>query len=597
MDGRGWEGLPSFSKALYRETYFLPDETYAEWLERATIHYANDAAHAKRMQTYIHDYWFHPSTPPSSNAGTNRGLPIACFTGDVEDTKKSIFNAWYESAWLGSAGGGVGRDWSKVREINHEVGEYGGEASGVIPFMNIDGELSRGISQGGIRRFSQADYLSVEHPEIEEFIEIRSPIGDQTRRNADLHHGITITDEFMTAVVFDLPWHLRSPKDNSVVKTVQAKEIWHKALEIRTTLKGEPYLLFIDTVNNNSPIEYQTLGHKVVTSNLCTEITLRTDENHTGVCCLGSINAEYYDEWKGNDQFIRDCMDFLDNILTDFINRVDAITDPDVKKGFIKARNAAYDERSIGLGVMGLHSLFQSKMLPFDSLSAKYLNKEIFKYINDVTSAYNETLEPCPMSVRAMDKNPELKPKRNIHVTAVAPTMSISSLCNVTSSGIEPWVTNAFTKKVNQGAFPVKNKYLDKYINEYAERFHHDKAWILEQWQLIKKDQGSVLGLEWMEQSVKDVFKTAFEIDMRWIIELAGDRQPFIDQAQSVNLFIPGDSHVQYLSDLHILAWVKGLKSLYYLRSQSQNRASSGVAERQTIEQPDIMSDTCLSCT
>lgn len=603
---RGWDNLPDFSKALYHTTYFLPEENYPQWLERVSSAYANDDAHKRRMQAYIFNYWFHPSTPPSSNAGTDRGFPIACFTGDVPDTKLGIFKAWEESAWLGSKGGGVGRDWSKVREINHEVGKYGGESSGIVPFMCVDGALSRAISQGGIRRFSQADYLDVSHPEIEEFIEIRSPFGDPSRRDTDLHHGVVITDDFMEAVIYDLPWDLKSPKDNSVVSTVSARTIWNSILNIRTTLKGEPYLLFKDTVNNNAPAEYKVLDYDVVTSNLCTEITLRTDEENTGVCCLGSINAEYWDEWKDNEQFIKDCMDFLDNILQDFINQVDAIKDPEERKPFLKARNSANNERSIGLGIMGLHSLFQRHNLPFGCLSAKYLNQQIVKRIDDVTSAYNETLPPCPMNIEARKIDPSLPSKRNIHVTAIAPTMSISSLCNVTSSGIEPWVANAFTKKVNQGSFPVTNKYLAKVIEKYADsdsrkdRDTIDSAvWIAEQWLSIKKAEGSVQHLEWMDDETKEVFKTAFEIDQNWVIEYAADRQPFISQSQSVNLFIPGNSNVQYVSDLHIKAWRKGVKSLYYLRSNTVNRATTDAGNREIIgdEKVDLMSDTCLSCT
>lgn len=598
---RGWDNLPNFSKALYRATYFLPGEDYPQWLERVAGAYATDNEHKERMKTYIFNYLFHPSTPPSSNAGTDRGFPIACFTGDVADTKLGIFKAWEESAWLGSKGGGVGRTWSNVREINHAVGSHGGESSGVVPFMCVDGALSRAISQGGIRRFSQADYLDISHPEIEEFMEIRSPFGDPSRRDSDLHHGVVITDDFMEAVVLDLPWHLKSPKDNSTISTVAARTLWNNLMNIRTTLKGEPYLLFKDTVNRYSPAEYQTLDYEVITSNLCTEITLRTDDENTGVCCLGSINAEYWDEWKDDEQFIKDCMDFLDNILQDFIDRVDAIEDPEERKPFMKARNSAVNERSIGLGIMGLHSLFQRHKLPFESLSAKYLNQQVMKRIHDVTSKYNSELPPCPMSIEARKIDPSLPSKRNIHVTAIAPTMSISSLCNVTSSGIEPWVTNAFTKKVNQGSFPVTNKYLAKVINDHSLTDVGMSAdmWIAEQWKSIKKAQGSVQHLEWMDQDTKDVFKTAFEIDQRWVIDHAADRQPYICQSQSLNLFIAGNSRVQYVSDLHIRAWHKGVKSLYYLRSSTVNRASTDSGVRQTIEskEVDLMSDTCLSCT
>ena len=591
----GWEGLLDFSKALYNDTYFLPGEHYQSWVEKVTNAYANDALHALRMEKYIKNYWFHPSTPIASNAGTDRGLPISCFSKTVSDDKQSIFKNYNEAMNLGAFGGGIGTDWSAVREINHPVGKHGGESSGIIPFMGISDRSTLTISQGGLRRASEAVYLDVSHPEIEEFIDLRKPTGDQNRRAPNLHHGITISDNFMNSVVYDKLWDLISPKDDRVVKTVRAQDLWVQILDVRATLKGEPYLLFIDTVNEMAPEEYRKENIDVTTSNLCTEITLRTDENHSGVCCLASINVEYWDEYQSEfDQFIADCSDFLDNVLQDFINRTESLP------GFERARAGAIDERSIGLGVMGLHSLFQSKMIPFDSAIAKGLNLKIFKQIAESTNKHNTIAgakgESCPMAVR------QTVTKRNIHVTAIAPTMSIASLCNVTSSGIEPWVTNAFVKKVNQGSFPIRNKYLDIVIKQYAEEHNLDFGeytnWKEECWSSIKKENGSVQHLGWMDQNTKDVFKTAFEIDQRYIIELAGDRQPYIDQAQSINLFIPGGSHVQYISDLHILAWKKKVKSLYYLRSSAVNRASTSSNERKIIQtqEVDMMSDTCIGC-
>ena len=595
---RGWDALPAFSQAVYKETYFLSTEDYSKWLSRVSRAYQNDDAHGMRMMQYISSFWFHPSTPPSSNAGTDRGLPISCFTSETPDSKTGIFGSWNEFAWLGAGGGGIGRGWSSVREINHAVGEHGGKSSGIIPFNVVDGTLSRAVSQGGIRRASVADYLLVSHPEIEEFIDIRKPTGDQTRRSEALHHGIVITDKFMWAVIHNSPWDLISPKDNTVVKTVQARKLWHQIMEVRATLKGEPYLLFIDTVNDMSPAEYKAEGIEVSTSNLCTEITLRTDDNHNGVCCLGSINLEYWDEYQEVfDQFIADCSDYLDNILQSFIDMTGTITDPLQRIGFEKARNAAIDERSIGLGVMGLHSLFQSKMIPWESPMAKGLNLKIFKQIKDSADRHNLKCDHgCPMAFRTHpDAVMGNEVKRNIHVTAIAPTMSISSLCNVASSGVEPWVTNAFTKKVQQGSFAVINKFLDTWLDSYILPLEmHTKDLV---WTSIKKHDGSVQHLEWVPQDIKDVFKTAFEIDQRWVIELAGDRQQFVDQAQSINLFIPGGSNVQYIADLHVLAWRKRLKSLYYLRSSAVNKASTASNERKTIQtQEDLMSDTCVGC-
>ena len=598
MSTRGWSGLPEFSKALYLDTYFLPGEDYEGWLWRIANTYANDGKHANRMMSYIRKYWFHPSTPIASNGGTDRGLPISCFTKTVLDDKPSIFRNYNEAMNLGAYGGGIGTDWSRVREVNAAVGKHGGSSSGVIPFMGISDRSTLAISQGGLRRASEAVYLDISHPEIEEFMDLRKPTGDQNRRAPNLHHGVVISDNFMNSVVYDKLWDLVSPKTGTVVKTVKARTLWNQLMDVRATLKGEPYLLFIDTVNEMTPKEYKNENIKIATSNLCTEITLRTDSTHSGVCCLGSINLEYWDEYQSDfDLFIADCTDFLDNVLQDFIDRTEGLP------GFERARAGAIDERSLGLGVMGLHSLFQSKMIPFDSPMAKGLNLKIFKQIKEAADKHNEfigrTKGSCPLN----ERYESLPYKRNTHVTAIAPTMSISSLCNVTSSGIEPWLTNAFTKKVKQGSFAITNKYLAEVIADYS--FNDidnviDLRWEAEQWASIKKNNGSVQHLDWMDQDTKDVFKTAFEIDQRYVIELAGDRQQYIDQAQSINLFVPGGSNVQYISDLHILAWKKKVKSLYYLRSTAINRASTASNERKHIEQgvsmEEMNSDSCVSC-
>ena len=600
MTGRGWENLPEFSKKLYQDTYFLPSEYYQGWVERVTNAYANDPQHAMRMESYIKNYYFHPSTPIASNAGTDRGLPISCFTKTVDDNKPSIFQNYNEAMNLGAYGGGIGTDWSSVREVNHSVGKHGGSSSGIIPFMGISDRSTLAISQGGTRRASEAVYLDISHPEIEEFIDLRKPTGDQNRRAPNLHHGVVIPDAFMEAVLSDSNWDLISPKDKTIVKTIKARKLWIQLLEVRATLKGEPYLLFIDTVNELAPEEYKHEGIKVSTSNLCVEIALRTDDKHSGVCCLGSINLEYWDEYQSNfDQFIADCTDFLDNVLQDFIDRTEGLP------GFERARNGAIDERSIGLGVMGFHSLLQSKMIPWESAMAKGLNMKIFSAIKESADKHNQRTEQvCPISRRYFEAGQITKPPvRNTHVTAIAPTMSISSLCNVTSSGIEPWVTNAFTKKVKQGSFAITNKYLAKVIKARALDYSsilEPTEWINEQWASIKKNNGSVQHLDWMDQNTKDVFKTAFEIDQRWVIEMAGDRQQFIDQSQSLNLFVPGGSHVQYISDLHILAWKKKVKSLYYLRSTAITRASTESTERKTINTEatidELTSDSCPAC-
>jgi ribonucleoside-diphosphate reductase alpha chain len=594
---RSWETLPPFSQAVYKETYFLPGEDYEGWLDRVSTSYQNDPEHGLRMKSYIKNLWVHPSTPPSTSAGTDRGLPISCFTKTVFDDKPSIFQNYQEAMNLGAYGGGIGTDWSSVREVNHPVGQHGGASSGVIPFLGISDRSTLAISQGGSRRASEAVYMHISHPEIEEFIDLRKETGDANRRCPNLHHGVVISDDFMYCVINDADYGLFSPKTGERIKSIKARKIWTQILEARITT-GEPYIMFEDTVNDLAPAEYKQENIHVTTSNLCTEITLRTDAQHSGVCCLGSINLEYWDEYQHCfDQFIADCTDYLDNILQSFI---DLTTD---LPGFERARAGAVDERSIGLGVMGFHSLLQSKLIPWESPMAKGLNLKIFQQIKDSANYHNSYCDgESPMADRHDSR------KRNIHVTAIAPTMSISSLCGVASSGIEPWVSNAFTKKVKQGSFAIKNKYLRKITREFSTRLYPSTSgygetdrvfWEEEQWDSIKKNNGSVQHLDWMPQDIKDVFKTAFELDQRYLLELAGDRSPLIDQGQSLNLFIPAGSSVQYISDLHILAWKKKIKSLYYVRSSAGVSASTTSGERKQIntKEVDMMSDSCLSCT
>jgi len=581
---RGWTGLQPFSKALFNETYFLPNEDYEGWKERITAAYSNDVAHKNRLKEYLHNYWFVPSTPISSNGGTDRGLPVACYIGTVGDSKEEIFDSWRDSMELGSLGGGEGKDWSQVREIGHKVGNYGGKSSGLIPFNIVDGKLAEAISQGGIRRFSIADYLHVSHPEIEEFIDIRKQTGDQNRRAHSLHHGVVIPDSFMHAVIYDKTWDLVSPKDNTVVKTISARKLWTQILEVRMTMRGEPYILFIDNANENIPKEYLLDEQKITTSQLCAEVLLPTSPEKGNVCCLSSVNLEYYDEWKNNKQFIKDIVDFLDNVLQSFIDRTKD------NRRFDRFRRGAEDERAIGLGVMGWHSLLQKKHIPFESAVAKGLNIEIFKFINNTIEEHQlELNDPCPMAKRVGSH------KRNISTMAVAPTMSIATLANVTSSGIEPWLTNAFTKKVKQGAFAIRNKYL----NEIIEAQDKPSVWKEEQWKSIILNDGSVQHLEWMDNWTKDVFKTAFELDQQWLIQHAADRTPFISQGQSLNVFIKGGANTQYINDIHMAAWKKGVKSLYYLRSTAIVMASTESNDRKKIDVTsieDMNQDTCLGC-
>lgn len=585
LPNRGWLGLPTMSQYMYQDTYFIPGEDYEGWVHRMASTYSHSPAQATRIASYIHNYWFHPSTPISSNGGTDRGLPISCYVGDVEDSKDGIFASWMESCYLGAGAGGIGRDWSSVREMGSPISNIG-KSSGIIPFMCVDGALTRAVSQGGVRRMSQADYLDISHPEITEFIDIRRPTGDQNRRDQDLHHGISISDAFMQAVISGSDWNLVSPHTGKTINTVPARELWTHILELKATT-GEPYLFFYDNVNRLSPPEYKTEGLDIHLSNLCTEIMLNTSPTKTNVCCLASLNLEYFDEYKADlDTVVADCTDFLDAVLQDFIDRTEG------KPGFARARTAAIDERALGLGVMGFHGYLQQKLIPFESAIARSINMSIFKAIRASADKHQATLAPCPMSVRCGTN------RRNIVTLAIAPTMSISNLCNLASSGIEPNISNAFSKKLKQGTFAIQNRYLDKVIMNYfdqTEGLSHD--WPSQQWASIKKFDGSVQHLDWMDQDTKDVFKTAFELDQRWLLQHAADRTPFIDQGQSLNLFVPGNSHVQYLSDLHILAWKLGIKSLYYLRSTNPNKASSASTERKSITSgTDPFAETCLGC-
>lgn len=568
---RGWDGLSEFSKQMYTERYFEAGESYDQWLIRVSTAYSDDQAHARRIRSYIREYWFHPSTPVSSNAGLPaRGLPISCYTNEVEDSKAGIFSTWEENNWLGSYGGGIGTTWSNVRGLGESIGGSG-KSSGIIPFIKVSDSTTLAVSQGGLRRASQAVYLDVSHPEVLEFIDIRRPTGDSERRSTNIHHGISISDEFMYAVMDRKSWRLISPKTGKVVETVDAFDVWKKILVSRVET-GEPYLFFKDTANRNSPMEYKGHSRYISTSNLCSEIMLHTDKETSGVCCLTSVNLENFYEWEADDMFLEDIHRYTDNVLQSFIDLTDG------KEGFYKARRGALEERSIGIGTMGLHSLFQSQGLPMDSLSAGYLVTKMYSHIAKGLEISNKKLgaEKGPAGISDIN--------RNVNVTAVAPTASISTLCNLTSPGIDPRVSNIYTAKTNVGSYTIKNKYLVDMLKRYDKDTE-------EVWKSINKYQGSVMHLDWMNQEDKDIFKTAFEIDNRFIIKNAGIMQQYITQGISCNLFLSADIHVGTLYDIHMAAWSSELKSLYYVRSQAINRASVGEQERIKLEE-----DTCLGC-
>ena len=554
--------LTDFGKATLKDRYLGQNESFQDLFARVASVYADDNLHAQRIYNYISNLWFMPATPVLSNGGTERGLPISCFLNEANDSLEGITNLWEENVWLAARGGGIGSYWGNLRSIGEKIGKVG-KTSGIIPFIKVMDSLTLAISQGSLRRGSAACYLQIDHPEIEEFIEMRRPTGgDVNRRSLNLHHGVLVTDEFMRAVETGEQWALRSPYDGTVQSTIPARNLWIRLLTARVET-GEPYIIFIDTVNRQIPQHHKLAGLKVKTSNLCSEITLPTGKDNDGnqrtaVCCLSSLNLDTYDEWSEDPQFVEDVMRFLDNVMNDFIERA-----PDE---FAHAKYSAMRERSVGLGVMGLHSYFQKKNIPFGSVMSKVWNKKVFKNIQEKVDAASKSLAEergaCP------DAEEYGMKERFSNKTAIAPTASISIICGGSSPGIEPIAANSYTHKTLSGSFNVRNKYLKKILSKYKKDTD-------DVWSSITTNQGSVSHLDFLTAEEKDTFKTAFEIDQRWIVELGADRTPHISQAQSINIFIPADIHKKDLHNLHFQAWKKGLKSLYYCRSKSIQRAEN----------------------
>jgi ribonucleoside-diphosphate reductase alpha chain len=584
--------LTEFGKETLKDRYLLPGENYQDLFARVASAYADDQAHAQRLYDYVSRLWFMPATPVLSNGGTGRGLPISCYLNSVDDSLEGIVNTWNENVWLASRGGGIGTYWGSVRGIGEPVG-LNGKTSGIIPFVRVMDSLTLAISQGSLRRGSAACYLDISHPEIEEFLEIRKPSGDFNRKALNLHHGVLVSDDFMEAVREGSEFNLVSPKDGSVRGSVDARSLFQKLVETRLAT-GEPYIIFSDTVNKSMPKHHQELGLKVSTSNLCAEITLPTGRDHLGgdrtaVCCLSSLNLETWDEWNGDKMFIEDVMRMLDNVLQDFIDRA-----PDEMS---RAKYSAGRERSVGLGVMGFHSFLQLRGLGFESAMAKSWNMKIFKHIRAQADQASMVLATergaCP------DAEERGVMERFSCKMAIAPTASISIICGGTSACIEPIPANIYTHKTLSGSFIVKNPYLEKILAEKSK----DSTNV---WNTILEKGGSVQHLDFLSPEEKDTFKTSFEIDQRWLLELAGDRAPYIDQAQSLNLFIPADVEKWDLLMLHFRAWELGIKSLYYLRSKSIQRAgfAGGVEADNTADAPKIELsageqtdyEECLAC-
>ncbi|MGF1545216.1 MAG: ribonucleoside-diphosphate reductase subunit alpha [Parvularculaceae bacterium] len=562
--------LTAFGKTTMEDRYLLPGESYQDMFARVARTYGDDADHAQRIYDYVSKLWFMPATPVLSNGGASRGLPISCFLNAVGDSLDGIVGVWNENVSLASNGGGIGTYWGGVRSIGEKV-KGAGQTSGIIPFVRVMDSLTLAISQGSLRRGSAAVYLDVHHPEIEEFLEIRKPSGDFNRKSLNLHHGVNVTDEFMECVADDRDFTLRSPKTGEPLRAVNARKLWQKILEVRLAT-GEPYLIFSDTVNRQMAKHQRDLGLKVSTSNLCAEIMLHTGPDHLGedrtaVCCLSSVNAEKYFEWKDEPQFIEDVMRFLDNVLQDFIVRAPA--------SMSKAKYSAMRERSVGLGLMGFHSLLQNLGVPFESAGAKAWNKKLFKTLRMGADAASVRLAEergaCPDAEERGIK------QRFSHKLAIAPTASISIICGGTSPCIEPIPANVYTHKTLSGSFTVKNQALEKLLAEKG-------ADTDEIWASILENEGSVRHLDCLTDDEKAVFKTAFEIDQRWIVDLAADRSPYVCQSQSVNVFLPGDVDKWDLHMLHWTAWEKGVKSLYYCRSKSVQRASYAGGEKAGLD-------------
>ena len=586
--------LTDFGRATLKDRYLGHNESFQDLFARVASTYADDNLHAQRIYNYISNLWFMPATPVLSNGGTKRGLPISCFLNEASDSLGGILDLWSENVWLAAKGGGIGSYWGNLRSIGEKIGKVG-KTSGIIPFIKVMDSLTMAISQGSLRRGSAACYLPIDHPEIEEFIEMRRPTGgDPNRKSLNLHHGILISDAFMRAVETDEQWALKSPADGTVQQTISARNLWIRLLTARIET-GEPYIIFIDTVNRQIPQHHKLANLTVKTSNLCSEITLPTgiDKNgrdRTAVCCLSSLNLEKYDEWKDDKMIVPDVMRFLDNVLSDFINRA-----PDQ---FADAKYSAEKERSVGLGVMGFHSYLQKHSIPLESVMSKVWNKKIFKHIQEQVDQSSKDLADergaCP---DAADYGFN---ERFSNKTAIAPTASISIICGGASPGVEPVAANSYTHKTLSGSYNVRNRYLVELLEKYGKNTD-------EVWSGITTNEGSVSQLNFLTDLEKDVFKTAFELDQKWIIELSSDRTPYISQAQSVNLFLAADVHKRELHKIHFEAWKKGLKSLYYCRSKSIQRAenvndanSTDVtanvykSKKQTNEQPEY--EECLSC-
>lgn len=568
-----------------KESYMRDEETSPQ--ERFAFvaeMFASNPAHAQRIYNYASKHWLSFSTPILSFGRSKKGLPISCFEVYMQDTAEGLVNTLSEVNWLSMLGGGVG--------IHVDIRSADDKSVGVMPHLKIYDAACLAYRQGRTRRGSYAAFLDIDHPDIIQFLEMRKPTGDQNVRTLNLHHGVNVSDKFMRLIEksmldanADDSWELRDPNNQRVVEVVSARDLWQRLLELRMQT-GEPYIVFLDTANRALPHWLSDKGLKIHGSNLCTEIFLPTNEKRTAVCCLSSLNLEYFDAWKDNPEFIPDTMEFLDNVLQYFIdNAPDSIE---------RARFSAIRERSIGIGALGFHAYLQSKLIPIESVLAKSINYRIFSHIKEECARGDERLcekrGPCP------DAKDAGVFRRFSHWTAIAPNASSSLIMQATSPSIEPIRANIYRQDTLSGAHIIRNRLLVPVLQQYG--LDNDETWTS-----ITANDGSVQHLTTLPQEIRDVFKTAQEIDQRWLIDLAADRQEFIDQGQSLNLFFPADVSIAYLHACHFMAWKAGLKSLYYCRSDKLRKADKlgEKVERVRIEEQINMRDVldnsaCLAC-
>jgi ribonucleoside-diphosphate reductase alpha chain len=575
-------GIKRLKESYMRDDESSPQERFAYVSKK----FSSNADHAQRLYDYSSNHWLSYSTPILSFGRSKRGLPISCFLNFIEDTAEGLVDNLSETNWLSMLGGGVG--------IGFGIRSADDKSTGVMPHLKMYDASSLAYRQGRTRRGSYAAYLDISHPDIIPFLEMRKPTGDQNMRTLNMHHGINIPDAFMQIIercMLDKnandDWALIDPSSKDVREVVSAKMLWEKIIDLRMQT-GEPYIHFIDESNRKMPDWLKEKGLKINQSNLCSEIILPTNEKRTAVCCLSSLNLEYYDAWKNDKLFLRDVAEMLDNVLQYFIdNAPDSIS---------RARYSASMERSIGVGALGFHALLQKMNIPWESVIAKSLNNKIFKHVREELDKVNKQLG----SERGEAPDAIGTGNRFSHLMAIAPNASSSIIMGNTSPSIEPYRANAYRQDTLSGSFLNKNKYLDKIIKKEAES--HVDSWYDETWSSIIANDGSVQHLSWMDEYTKDVFKTSMEIDQRWIIEHASDRQQYIDQAQSLNLFFRPDSNIKYLHAVHFMAWKKNLKTLYYCRSEKLAKADkvSKKIERKVIDEIDMTEiakgNDCIAC-